>query len=100
SKACSVCHAEIARSYLRTSMARSSGKVGDGAFQESFDSARFSDPALGVEYRISLSTEGYRLEFRRPAKDIKGERLLTWFVGSGRVARSYVAESGGFLFQA
>ena len=81
-------------------MFQSSGKVGEGPFLESFDRARFSDPALGAEYRVSLSAEGYRLEFSRESTGVRGERILGWFIGSGRVARSYASSLEGFLFQA
>ncbi len=100
SKTCSGCHPEIYRKYSATSMSRSSGKVGEGPFQETFDRARFSDPALGAEYRVSLSAEGYRLEFSREPAGVRGERILAWFIGSGRVARSYASSLDGFLFQA
>ncbi|HYM10326.1 MAG TPA: tetratricopeptide repeat protein [Bryobacterales bacterium] len=100
SKTCGSCHAEIYRTYSATSMARSSGRVGEGAFVESFDRAHFSDPASGADYRVSLSAEGYRLEFSRESASVRGERILRWFVGSGRVARSYVFSLDGFLFQA
>ncbi len=62
SQTCSGCHAQIYRSYSGTSMSQSSGKVGANAFREKLDRASFSDPALGAEYRVSASPEGYRLE--------------------------------------
>jgi tetratricopeptide repeat protein/doubled CXXCH motif protein/cytochrome c554/c'-like protein len=100
SKACNACHPEIYRKYSTTSMFQSSGKVADGPFLENFDRARFSDPKLGAEYRVSLSAEGYRLEFSRESTGVRGERILGWFIGSGRVARSYASSLEGFLFQA
>src|SRR5258708_9248738 len=99
SKTCSGCHAQIYRGYSGTSMSQSSGKVGAGAFREKLDRASFSDPALGAEYRVSASPEGYRLEFSRADSGVRGQRLLGWFVGSGRVARSYLSSLEGFLFQ-
>ena len=63
SKACSGCHAQIYRKYSAASMSRSSGKVGAGAFRENFDLAKFSDPALGADYLVSVAPEGYSLEF-------------------------------------
>jgi tetratricopeptide (TPR) repeat protein len=99
SEACRRCHAEIYRSYSATSMYRSSGKAGAGPLRESFDHATFLDPALGTEYRILEATGGYRLEFSRVASGAKGQRILEWFVGSGRVGRSYVSSLDGFLFQ-
>src|SRR2546429_5632647 len=99
SKTCSGCHAQIYRKYSATSMSQSSGKVGAGAFRENLDRAKFSDPALGAEYRVSLAPEGYRLEFSRPDSGVRGQRLLGWFVGSGRVARSYLSSLDGILVQ-
>ncbi len=100
SQTCNACHPAIYRQYSATSMFRSSGKLAEGPLLESFERARFSDPALQVDYRVSLSAEGYRLEFSRDSSGVRGERTLGWFVGSGRVARSYVSALEGFLFQA
>src|SRR5262245_23677701 len=99
SKTCSGCHAKVYRAYSATSMSQSSGRVGAGAFREKLDHATFSDPALGAEYRVSVAPEGYRLEFSRAHSGLRGQRSLTWFVGSGRVARSYLSSLDGFLFQ-
>jgi tetratricopeptide (TPR) repeat protein len=99
SEACSRCHAEIYRTYSATSMSRSSGKAGKAASRESFDHASFTDPALGAEYRVSPALTGYRLEFSRSDSEIRGQRNLDWFVGSGRVAHSYIFAIDGFLFQ-
>src|SRR5882762_374405 len=98
SKTCSGCHAQIYRAYAGASMSQSSGKVGAGAFRESLDRAKFS--AVGAEYGVLASPEGYRLEFSRADSGVRGQRSLTWFVGSGRVARSYLSWLDGFLFQA
>jgi hypothetical protein len=100
SQACSRCHAEIYRKYSATSMARSSGKPGAGPLRESFEHATFQDLVLGTDYRISEAPGGYRLEFSRTDSGTKGQRMLEWFVGSGRVGRSYVSSLDGFLFQA
>jgi hypothetical protein len=100
SKACSGCHAQIYRKYSASSMSLSSGKVGAGAFRENFDRANFSYPALSADYHVSVAPEGYRLEFSRADSGVRGLRLLGWFVGSGRVARSYLSSLDGFLFQA
>jgi tetratricopeptide (TPR) repeat protein len=100
SQVCSRCHAEIYRKYSATSMSRSSGNAGASPLRESFEHATFSDPVLGAEYRISEAPGGYRLEFSRMDSGAKGQRMLEWFVGSGRVGRSYVFSLDGFLFQA
>src|SRR5207248_5640281 len=36
----------------------------------------------------------------RDSTGVRGERMLQWFIGSGRAARSYVFSLDGFLFQA
>jgi cytochrome c-type biogenesis protein CcmH/NrfG len=100
SQACSRCHAEIYRKYSATSMFRSSGKAGAGPSLENLDHATFADAALGAEYRISTAPEGYHLDFSRAASGVRGQRSLEWFVGSGRVGRSYISSLDGFLFQA
>src|SRR5439155_2704987 len=100
SKVCSGCHAEIYRRYSATSMSRSSGTAGASAFRESFDRARFTDPASGAKYRVSAEPAGYAMEFSRADSGMQGRRLLAWFVGSGRVGRSYLFSLDGFLFQA
>jgi cytochrome c-type biogenesis protein CcmH/NrfG len=100
SQACSRCHADIYRKYSATSMFRSSGKAGAGPSLENLDHATFADAALGAEYRISTAPEGYHLDFSRAASGVRGQRILEWFVGSGRVGRSYISSLDGFLFQA
>ena len=96
SKACGACHAAIYRSYSATGMSQSSGKAGAVQFRESFDRADFTDAVSGVEYRVSPSPDGYRLQFTRGDSDV---RVLAWFIGSGRVGRSYLSSLDGFLFQ-
>src|SRR5438309_1347444 len=95
-KICAGCHPSIYRSYSRTGMSQSSGKVGDGSFRESLAHAQFSDPALGIDFLISRSGGGYRMEFSRSSSGVSGERPLAWFIGSGRVARSYISPVDGF----
>src|SRR5260370_31802571 len=73
SKTCAACHPAIYKQYSATSMAQSSGRVGDGPFRESFDESRISDSQSGAEYRVSLTAEGYRLEFRRESAGGQGE---------------------------
>jgi predicted CXXCH cytochrome family protein len=98
SQVCSGCHAGIYRKYMATGMARSSGRVGTGDFAERFTEASFEDS--GAAYRVTKTKDAYRMEFARPSAGVKGERDLRWFIGSGRVGRSYVFSVDGFLFQA
>ena len=77
-------------------MFQTSGTVGSGPFHENPKQAAFRDTSTGAQYRVSESGKGYRLDFERTAS---GSRNLGWFVGSGRVARSYIFALDGFLFQ-
>jgi len=96
SRACARCHAEIYAKYQATGMARSAGGVGSGAFRESFAQAAFTDAASGANYQVSSN---YELTFSR--LEAEGRRVLSWFVGSGKVGRSYLFSGGdGGLFQA
>ncbi|MBM3783320.1 MAG: tetratricopeptide repeat protein [Acidobacteria bacterium] len=88
---CAPCHAAIYKRYMQTGMARSSGRV-DGA--ESFASAKFT-AANGAEFEIDKS---YRMRFTRG--EAAATRMLRYFIGSGRLGRSYVYEKGGRFFQA
>jgi hypothetical protein len=99
SKVCSGCHAEIYRSYSTTGMSRTSGKAGVGEFRENFEPPNVKDDRLGVEYSVSQVPGGYRLQFSRADSGVRGQRLLGWFIGSGRVGRSYFSSIDGFLFQ-
>ena len=100
SKACAGCHREIYAHYQQTGMARSSGRIGSGAFQESFAAAVIEDAPLGVTYRVSKAVAAIELAFARPASELTGQRTLRWFVGSGHVGRSYLFTQDEFLFQA
>lgn len=94
SRACAGCHAEIYARYQQTGMAQSAGRVGAGGFRESL-AASFTDAGSGAEYSIDAD---YRMSFSR--EDTAGTRLLNWFIGSGKVGRSYLFAVDGFLFQA
>src|SRR5262249_14618672 len=69
-------------------------------FAESFGVASFTDSSSATRYRVTKGVDAYRMEFARPAANIKGERELSYFIGSGNVGRSYAFSVDGFLFQA
>jgi hypothetical protein len=92
--ACLACHKNIVESYRKTAMAQSSGRVGTGGLQEAFNA--FTDESTGTGYRVE---SGYRVSYERPATGLNGGELLQWFIGSGRLGRSYASEKDGFLFQ-
>ena len=99
SQACAACHREISRRYASTGMAQSSGRIGEGTFKESFAHATFADARTGAVYRVAPADGGFRLGFSREETGVRGERVLSWFAGSGRVGRSYFFSLDGFLFQ-
>ncbi len=91
---CSACHREIYNRYRLTPMALTSGVAGKGAPRESFEKATFRHAASGFRYRVTP----YSVAFDNGK--LHGEQPLRYFVGSGATARSYLIESGGFLYQA
>jgi len=78
SKSCAPCHAAVVRAYQASPMSRTSGHTGDKL--ESFASAEFVTPAYKVDFAGSALS-------------------LEWFLGSGRLGRSYLFSRNGFLFQ-
>jgi Tetratricopeptide repeat/Cytochrome c554 and c-prime len=105
SSACAACHLSIYKSYSTTPMALSSGKVGTGAFQESFAASQFFHSRSGVRYRVFKEQNNYYFEFTREAsqtssREIRGQRRLDYFIGSGAMGRSYLFALDRFLFQA
>jgi len=102
-KACAPCHAAIFRTYTRTPMAQSSGKVGTEDPKETFDRAEFRDDRGAFSYKVSPD---YRFEFTQPGarQPITGIRALSYFIGSGAAARTFLMNDlevgdGGFLFE-
>jgi Flp pilus assembly protein TadD len=99
SQVCATCHSAIARKYSGSAMARTSGRVGTGTFRESWENASFRDSSSGAQHHIRPGDRGYTLSFERSATDVRGERRLEWYLGSGRVGRSYLFSQDGFLYQ-
>ena len=97
-KSCAACHADIFRTYTRTPMAQSSGKVGTPDLKESFDHVEFRDDRGAFSYKVSPD---YTFEFtqRSARQPIAGRRALSYFIGSGAAARTFLLEDGGFLFE-
>lgn len=85
---CAECHAEIAAAYRRSAMARSSGEV------DQLPAGEFWHPGSGTLY---VMADG-EMTFRK--KVIEGRRRLPYFLGAGGLARSYLIETDGYLFQA
>jgi Tfp pilus assembly protein PilF len=100
SAACSGCHAEIYKSYSKTVMATASGPAADGVF-----TGEFSHKPSGVHYRVYQRDNQIWMGYDRPGKDglhqdeLRGQRELSYFIGSGRKGRSYLFSEAGFLFE-
>ncbi len=93
--ACARCHADIVRTYSTTAMARTSGKVTPGNHAPA---KPFLDPTTQTTFSITQAPQSLLLQFEK-GPDITGTRPLEWFLGSGRVGRSYLFRMGGRLFQ-
>jgi hypothetical protein len=102
SQACASCHAAIYRSFMRTQMAQSSGRVGTAEPKEQFDRTQFRDSSGAFAYTVGRDASGYYFGFRQQgtSKPIEGRRPLDYFVGSGTAARSYIINVDGFLYEA
>ena len=97
-RACSPCHAAIFRAYTQTPMAQSSGGVGEQDRKETFGAGTFRDARGAFIYTVRPD---YQLEFAQQGNQqpIAGRRDLAYFVGSGAAARTFLIDSGGFLFE-
>lgn len=104
SQACASCHAAIYRSFTRTQMAQSSGRVGTQQPAEQFDRSEFRDSSGAFAYTVGRDASGYYFDFRqqgtKQTQPIQGRRPLNYFVGSGSAARSYITNVDGFLYEA
>lgn len=102
SQACAPCHAKIYQSYSRTPMAVSSGLAGGGLIEESFDRAEFTHQRSGFHYRVHRDGRKYFFEFDKDeaGRRVHARRRLEYFVGSGVIARAYLLQVDGFLYEA
>jgi hypothetical protein len=97
---CARCHAAIYESYQRTAMAHASGPAIDA-----LTPAEFTHEESGVHYRIYSEDNRAWLSFERSSPEhtgdpqVHGKRELLYYIGSGRRGRSYLFETGGFLFE-
>jgi len=78
-------------------MAQTSGVTTPDSPVESFRRASFTHKPTGFLYRVSP----YFLEFEK-SKDgsLHGRKPMPYFVGSGAVARSYLLQTDGFVYEA
>src|ERR1700753_2339884 len=94
-QACARCHPAIFRTYMQTPMAQSSGKAGGQQMKETFERAEFQDDRGAFSYRVAPD---YRFRFSQlgAAQPIAGFRTLSYFIGSGAAARTFLMEDSGF----
>ena len=95
SKTCAPCHAEIYSKYNATPMAISSGPANSAAVPSQSFSANG-----GFQYSIIQQASKLFLDFQKPGTKSAVRRELSYFVGSGAVARSYLTAVDGFLYEA
>ena len=94
SEACSSCHAEIYKSYVKTVMARASGPAVDGV-----TTGEFADKVSGVHYRVYEQDGRVWMSYQRDG-ELNGLRELLYFIGSGEKGRTYLFSDDGYLFEA
>jgi tetratricopeptide (TPR) repeat protein len=102
SRTCAACHAAMYRSFMRTAMAHSSGRVGTGEPKERFDRTGFRDSHGAFAYGVFQEAGKYFFNFLQQGtrEPIQGRRQMEYFVGSGAAARSYLMSVDGFLYEA
>jgi predicted CXXCH cytochrome family protein len=98
---CAKCHADIYRQYLDTPMANASGAAVDKLL-----SVKYVHQKSHVEYDISLEKgkAGEGISAWLEVKDDNGtgettRRPLSYFLGSGHLAVSYLYSVNGYLFE-
>ncbi len=91
---CAACHRAIYESYESSPMALSSGGVEPSHI--SGPGAEFT-AAGGVRYRVVSTAQSVEAQISDGAQNTT--HLLRYFLGAGMTGRSYVYESGNFLFE-
>lgn len=99
SAVCAQCHPAVARRYETTPMARSSGSV--NAIRPALPAAPITDPSTQAAIRLKRIPEGsLALTLERESPPLSVTRDLMYFVGSGRIGRSFLfSPRDGFLYQ-
>ena len=100
-RVCATCHADIYREYLETPMANASG-----AAVEKLQPGKYLNQKSQVGYDISLETgklgeaNSAWLKVRdKTDTDETARRSLSYFLGSGHLAVSYLYSVNGYLFE-
>jgi tetratricopeptide (TPR) repeat protein len=99
--ACAECHSAIYRSYSRHPMASDSGPIAALAPSQKPLNGRFRHQASSIYFRIYQENSKTLFSYER-SDDLttRGKQELDYFVGSGRVGRSYLYSIDGYLYQA
>ncbi len=88
---CAPCHRALYDAYQKSAMARTSGVVTTAILTD----ARIEQPSIAAVFTVDAAARTF--SFQRKAK---GSRPLHWFIGSGKVGRSFAFVDDNFLFQA
>jgi predicted CXXCH cytochrome family protein len=92
---CVPCHAEIVRTYSKTSMANASGTAIHALIP-----GEFTHATSGVRYRIYEENGKAWLDFDRDTSDpVHGKRELSYFIGSAQRGRTYLFSEDGYVFE-
>jgi Tetratricopeptide repeat/Cytochrome c554 and c-prime len=99
--ACAKCHSSIYESYSRHPMALDSGPVeSETPLRKSFKGS-FRNKASSIYYQIYREDNRTLFAYERSDDSTThGKQELNYFVGSGRVGRSYLYSLDGYLYQA
>ena len=97
---CAACHRAIHDHYRQTPMANSSGPAGRGLIPETYSRAVFEHAPTAFRYRVHQERGKIVMEFAKLDGSFPGTRELTYFIGSGATAKSYLMVDHGFLYQA
>jgi len=98
SKACAVCHGEIAQNYATTAMAQAGGRVADLHLPDGQVIAQTAK----VTYSVTWNAGKPQLQFRKKMADgtaVEGSKTLSYYIGSGAHARGFIFEEQGQAFQ-
>ena len=94
SKACAVCHSEIAKSYALTAMAQASGRAAD----LHLPNGEVRSAKAQVTYSLSWQAGKPQLQFRKQLNDgttLEGSKVLSYYIGSGSHGRGFIFEEQG-----
>ncbi len=99
--ACAECHSSIYKSYSRHPMALDSGPIDALTPSQKPLKGSFRHQASSIYFRIFQEGTKTVFSYERPDDLIsRGKQELDYFVGSGKVGRSYLYSVDGYLYQA